>query len=372
MKKLSLLLALLPALALAQVQPPAGFTTGFSSFNPFGIGIAGTVVMSASLAGAGCQASPWTASPTVSLTTTRASVAYASDNSISCPAAQAVSESDGLSSWYSTTNYVLNSGTHPKTAESTDGASPLPTGTYAAWVQGSGTFTVANGTATTTGLSCTGVASGSFCAFTVTGTGTMLITTSAGVTHAQVESVVGGYTIGPSPRIDTTSAAATRAGTSNLISASVQALNLYLTNRWCATLTVKPYHAWNAGGIYSFLLFGATSTVNNANISASGTNMTAIITGSDGTSFFNSVSWATTGLTAGTAHRIGMCNNLGTPVLCVDGASVGTLTMLGTGLWAANPALSAIGSNTSGIRQVNGDVGDLKVCNGAYRCSDCL
>jgi hypothetical protein len=48
-------------------------------------------------------------------------------------------------------------------------------------------MTIANGTATTTGLSCTAVAPGTLCTFTVTVAGTMAVTTAAGVTHAQIE-----------------------------------------------------------------------------------------------------------------------------------------------------------------------------------------
>jgi hypothetical protein len=91
---------------------------------------------------------------------------------------------DGLLVEPARTNYALQSATHPKAAEAT-GA--VPVGACVAWHDGTGTMTLAAGTATVTGLSCTTVAAGTLCPFTVTLTGTMALTTTAGTTHAQVE-----------------------------------------------------------------------------------------------------------------------------------------------------------------------------------------
>jgi hypothetical protein len=84
------------------------------------------------------------------------------------------------------TNYVLNNRTHPKAAEAT--GSITATQACVGWHEGTGTMTIAAGTATVTGLSCTAVSPGTLCTFNVTVTGTMAITTSAGtVTKAQIE-----------------------------------------------------------------------------------------------------------------------------------------------------------------------------------------
>ena len=79
--------------------------------------------------------------------------------------------------------YVKNNSTHPKTAEDT---AAVGTGAHVAWAEGTGNFTVAVNTATATGLPCT-QAVGTLCSFTVTGAGTLAVTTDATVTTASVE-----------------------------------------------------------------------------------------------------------------------------------------------------------------------------------------
>lgn len=91
---------------------------------------------------------------------------------------------DGALIEQAATNYALQSATHPKTNEA---SGALPTGKFTAWHSGTGTLTVTAGTATVTGLSCTTVAAGTLCPFTVTGGGTVLVTTTAGTTHVQIE-----------------------------------------------------------------------------------------------------------------------------------------------------------------------------------------
>lgn len=133
----------------------------------------------------------------------------------------------------SATNYVLNSGTHPKTTEST--ASIPGTGPRVAWHAGTGTMTLVAGTATVTGLSCTAVSAGTECPFTVTVAGTMVITTTAGTTHAQVE-----RSARPTSKITTTGTAASRSGDVMSVPNPVGGLGM-LDRPFCYKATAQPF-----------------------------------------------------------------------------------------------------------------------------------
>jgi len=147
------------------------------------------------------------------------------------------------------TNYVLNSATHPKTTEATGS---LSTGAHVAWHVGTDPMSVTTGTAVATGLSCSSVSAGTVCAFTVTSAGTMLITTGAGVTHAQIEN--GTYR---TSQIATAGTATARSADAISIANPLAATN---PATWCVEGTYAPAEASWAGGQFYLWSIGAAGS----------------------------------------------------------------------------------------------------------------
>jgi hypothetical protein len=149
----------------------------------------GGPVFSASFATIGAFASGTPADTGQAIAVTRASTAtYCLSGSRTSAAANTLRvESGGALIEPAGLNYYLNSDT-PTTQTIS-----LATGTYTAWMEGSGSEAVAVGTATATGLPCTasgGVTCGThgtICTFTVTGAGTVTVTKSGSPTNTTVE-----------------------------------------------------------------------------------------------------------------------------------------------------------------------------------------
>lgn len=185
------------------------------------------------------------------ITNTRTSVATYENppgTIVSVAAGRLRVEADGLVIERQATNFALNSATHPKAAEA---SASIPVGAVAAWHRGTGTLTIAAGTATLAGLACAGVAAGTVCYFSVTVAGTVLITTTAGTTHVQVEQITRAGLVSPAERttdIVTGGTSATR--TADQISAVISAP---ASGTYCADVTVKRYagRAWTAAPFWT-------------------------------------------------------------------------------------------------------------------------
>jgi len=208
-------------------------------------------------------------------------------------------------------NAVLNNRTHPKTAEAT---AALGTGAHVAWHEGTGTMTVAAGTATVTGLSCTAVAPGTLCKFTVTAGGTMVITTSAGtVTKAQIET---GST--KTSEIPTAGTSVAR----NADSVNVATTVMGTLNPFCMEVTATPYggRAWTTTPAKSIFSTFNGSFLNTVSLREGylGGGATGSLLGNPATGQSAIVTGA---LSAGT-HRLSVSGSFaGVPTVRVDGAT---------------------------------------------------
>jgi hypothetical protein len=268
-------------------------------------------------------------------------------------------ESTGAGIWKGSTNYVLNDRTHPKAAEAT---ASLGTGAYVGWHAGTGTMTIAAGTATVTGLSCTAVSPGTLCTFTVTGAGTMNITTSAStVTMAQIEP--GTYS---TEEIATAGASASRAAT---VASTVESVPL--GNKWChsATVTAGNGRAWTVVDAYLWGM-GASAAANTARLRAtSGGTLVFDVYDSGAT-----IKTWTTGAhswTAGSTHRVTACNNAGAMSVYSDGVVLsGSTSGAGTGILSATATPLYIGQISTGS-YLDGYTAQHKTCRGATKYGDC-
>lgn len=229
------------------------------------------------------------------------------------------------------TNYALNAATHPKTGEST-GA--LSTGAHVAWHTGTGTMTLAAGTATVTGLTCTTVAAGTLCTFTVTGAGTMAITTTAGTTHAQVEN--GSYR---TSQIATAGAAVARNAD------SISIANPLVTSNpatWCISGTYTPAfgRAWTVetGGLWNA---GAPGAANTAGLWATNSG-TAVFRVYDAASGQRTATTGAHGFAAGTSQRVAGAISADVAAY-LNGVPSGTSAGAGTGTIATMPTLLYFG-----------------------------
>lgn len=254
------------------------------------------------------------------------------------------------------TNYVLNNRTHPKTAEAT--GSITATQACVGWHEGTGTMTIANGTATTTGLSCTAVSPGTLCTFNVTVTGTMAITTSAGtVTKAQIECPGSTKT----SEIPTPGTATAR----NADVATVPTTSGLSPSRWCVEVVGTPYTVWNSrAGTQLLWNTYAGALANSTWLNVSNTSVAFPVYDSAGvvkTQTFTHGFGATS-----TPHRFSAANSNGTLALRVDGASVGTVSGAGTGVQTAFLGTLTLGSQ-SGLYYHDGYLRDLRI----YRSPSC-
>lgn len=292
------------------------------------------------------------------LTVTRAldTQTYVANGSTwTAPAGALATASSGASIWKASTNSVLNSGTHPKTAEAT---ASIGTGSYVAWHAGTGTMTLAAGTATVTGLTCTAVSPGTLCPFTVTVAGTMAITTSAGtVTQAQIEA--GSYA---TPYITTAGASATRNAT-----VATYTTTAGIGNKGCVAATASPGggRAWNSATV-ELLAQGTAGAANYWDLSI--ISGAAVFSYRDGSNTIETCTGGS-GLTAG-AHRIHACLNNSVISMWVDGATYACTTSGSAGLRTAEPSTVYLGQDSGGA-YLNGNLSLASICKGASSPGDC-
>lgn len=247
------------------------------------------------------------------------------------------------------TNYALNSATNPKTTEA---SAALSAGAHVAWHTGAGTMTIEAGTATVTGLSCTAVAAGTVCPFTVTVGGTMAITTSGAATHVQIEA--GAYRT--SAIVTTTAAVARNADAASVVNA------LAATNpsAWCVGGTYTPEYgtAWATLPDYAYL-YGAPgaggANTHVLNFVTSGTKRIQMRTWSSPANRAPDVSVAAwTG--AQTVHACSSPSRTAVYQSGVLGGSAGGAT------FASQPATFTPGSQ-GGSGELGGYIKNFRLCN---------
>jgi hypothetical protein len=263
---------------------------------------------------------------------------------------------------FGSTNYLLNSGTHPKTTEAT---AALSAGSHVAWQVG-GTLTVVAGTATVTGLACSGVASGVVCPFTVTVGGTVLVTTSAGTTRAQVE-----------PLAFRTSYIPTTAGAVARSSDNMNSLGFpTLTPNWCLAATYQPAdgRSWatTIGGGFRMMQGGPDGGINSFRLRQSPPDLIFEVYDSAAGAKQVAASGITGTLADGSAQRIVICNASGTLTMSINGVVVsGATSGAGTGLWTASPSDMGIGQTQGAGFQFTGYIKDLNICAATANYRNC-
>jgi hypothetical protein len=327
---------LLPLLLLL---PLAAHGQGLTTLAPGATG-GGKVLWSAPFSTAGCYASGQTAGASSAIAITRATNAtYVDGNGDvqTCTTGQFRVAPDGLLVEPARTQYALQSATHPKAAEATG---TVPTGACVAWHDGTGTMTLAAGTATVTGLSCTTVAAGTLCPFTVTLTGTMALTTTAGTTHAQVE-CTGSYR---TSRIVTTTTALAR--NADVVSATVPAV----PSKWCIAVTAKPGSgtAWTIYPNLSYIwTLGSISGANSAGVGFLAPSRTFL----DHYSSVPTERYVASGATpsAGANRFIG-CSIAGDLNLSVAGVNYGTDSGAGSGTFGTSPTTFYFNPSVGGVQ----------------------
>lgn len=238
------------------------------------------------------------------------------------------------------TNYVLNNRTHPKAAEATSAITA--TVACVGWHEGTGTMTIANGTATTTGLSCTAVSPGTLCTFNVTVTGTMAITTSAGtVTKAQIECPGSTKT----SEIPTLGTAVTR----NADVLTVPTPSVLDPARWCVETTATPYASgvWIPTANRAVAWIGAASAANAVGFNLSSTSGVPFVRVYDNAAALKSLSGPSA--PTGTSRRLSWANSAGTLTLKLDGGVIASGgSGAGTGVPAALDTTTRLGWDGSG------------------------
>lgn len=345
MRRFTALVLLLPALALAGV----GGSSQRGRRNP----VAASTFLRARYAFAtpGCY-------PSGTVTISRASVATYLDAGgalQTCSANQLRVTPTGALIEAAGTNYVSNAATHPKTAQAT---AALPTGAFVAWTAGSGTFSVAAGTAVVTGLTCSGVAAGTPCTFTVTTGGTMSITTSAGITLAQIEA--GSL---PSSFIPTTTAPGTRAADAVTVPGGMN------PSAWCVAGTYTPNGPWasTARGLYSTGSYHAANSLRSLMSATSYVYLDTTDAAAGQKEIHLSIGG---GMASGSSHRIVGCDQAGTLRLYLDGTLLVTNgSGTGSGVLGTIGALS-LGDDSTGFI-LNGTISDFRICKRGTPGGDC-
>jgi hypothetical protein len=252
-------------------------------------------------------------------------------------------------------NYVLNSITHPKTTEAT---ASLPTGLYLGWHTGTGTMTIAAGTATISGLTCTAVAAGTVCGWSVTGAGTVLVTTTAGTTAAQIEKYT---TSGSAPSSLIVTGAALGARSLEVVSGVWPA---GLQTSWCvraAALMAPTTRVWSSTAPGpTWLEVGSIAAANSARLILIGSAPSFRVHDAAGTA--RTAQGNFTGTTTGVPiTAMGCSDRVGVARFYRDGANQGNAIAGGTGLWGAVPTIFYIGGSASTAMQ--GWVRDVRICN---------
>lgn len=352
---LGVLLLLIPAVAL-----PQGYNSGGPGLE------GGKVLWQAAFATPGCYASGQTAGASSAISITRTtSATYIDGNGDlqTCTAGQFRVAPDGLLVEPARTQFILNNSTHPKTGEATGSISAQA---CVGWHDGTGTMTIAAGTATVTGLSCTAVAAGTLCPFTVTVAGTMAVTTTAGTTRAQIE-CPGSYRTSFIP-----SAGTSAARNADQVSATVPAV----PSKWCIAVTAKPEEgrAWEIGtNVAAMWSLGATGTANSSALYAD-VHLGSGVYQSLFRTYDSSVAAryiAANEPSPGQA-RIVACDSAGQFSLTYDGvaqtptASVTT----GSGLFATPPTALRFGDLSDGSVPFGGFLKNLKICK-ATKTKEC-
>jgi hypothetical protein len=216
-------------------------------------------------------------------------------------------------------------------------------------------MTIAAGTATVTGLSCAGVAPGTLCTFTVTVTGTMLVTTAAGVTRAQIEG--GAY---PTMWIDSgganTSRAADKISVPNPLKSGTQA--------FCIS-GLYTFYKWNTGTPMFWSLEPTVGGANTAYARTIGDSMYGRIydaAGAEVNRYAGSVFAATAN---NSTHRVSACYpGTKTVNLLVDGVQVddGTTASAGTGIITTQTTTLYLGTYGTAGSEMGGFLRGFKVC----------
>jgi hypothetical protein len=284
------------------------------------------------------------------LSVTRSTTANATVNGVRWPFPASIGRitADGLLVEPARTQYVLNNSTHPKTAEVTGS---LSTGAHVAWAEGAGNFTIEVDGATATGLPCT-QAVGVVCSFTVTGAGTLKVTTDATVTTASVEN--GTF---PTSFITTATGATTR--NADQVTATIPTP----PTNWCMALTALPEsgRTWLEGG------WPLTTT--NVAANANGIQfLTDYFYVNDAAGNYKRLPYAAP---SSAEHRLVGCATATTPVMSIDGVPVvGTISGTGTGI--LNPATTVLhfGQRSNGTVQFGGYLKNVKFCS-AKAPKDC-
>ena len=252
------------------------------------------------------------------------------------------------------TNYVLQSATANKAAEATG---TLPTGACVGWHDGTGNMTIANGTATTTGLSCAAVAPGTLCTFTVTVGGTMAITTAAGATHAQIE-CVGSYR---TSRIVTTTTAVIR--NADVVSATVPAVS----KKFClAASAYRPNGTtWLAGSLNKVFAEVGNRITNTFDVGIDGVAK-PYWEAADTAGNWRYTNAASVSVVSDVSHRLGGCFDAWTLTQYLDGAQLAaTFTTIGTPGTLTPATTMYLGSGANGTNyQIGGFLKNVKLCNG--------
>jgi hypothetical protein len=336
------------ALLLLLAAPVAVHAQGLSLTAP-GQSSGGKALWQAPFATPGCYASGQTAgaSSAISITRTTKGTVLSGGSIVECNAGEfRVADTNGLLVEPARTQYVLNSGTHPKSAQATGTISAQA---CVGWHTGVGNMTIAAGTATATGLSCSAVAPGTLCTFTVTVAGTMLVTTDAGVTHAQIE-CPGSY---KTSQIN--SAGTSTARNADQISATVPAVP---ANKWCWALTALPEEgrAWSTLTNANWLLILGTNGV-SANDITWDTTRVLVRDSSGGVTIFTNSAHA-----SNTAHRLVSCLNTGVITMSSDGTAVSlTKTGAGTGIQTTNSTTLRFGADNAGGNSFGGFIKNVSL-----------
>lgn len=250
----------------------------------------------------------------------------------------------------SSTNYALNSSTHPKTSEAT---ASMPLGASVCWHRGAGTMTVAASGAVVTGLSCSAVSAGTPCTFTVTTAGTMSVTTTSGTTHVQCEpgSV-------PTSWIPTAAASASRPA--DVVTAA--APSWFKGSKWSLEGVVAPYgsRSWGGAALPAIVSVGTAGSASSGRLYADGSG-NLVIDSYDGSTTLRRATYAH-GFSASSQHRVvgGVASMV--PAIGVDGSFV-TVTSSGSGTGKINspPALMYLGQTSAAGTQLNGYLREVKI-----------
>lgn len=267
-------------------------------------------------------------------------------------------ETDGILGDVYTSQYLLNNCGSPATQTVT-----LATGKHVLWMEGSGSLAGAVGTATATGLPCTATQGVSHdCAFNVTVGGTVGVTKTGTVTHAQLQTT-GAYW--------QRTAKICCAGASCSQQQDTISIPLLVTvddPEWTISGRFTPRVDWTTGAGLAWD-FGTDSTANSSRALIGPLNAAPTILGADWYIFTTNASTyrnASVPLDVTRAHDIAFHYNLGIMSLWVDGVEAPTNRVTGassTGIPTAFPAALEIAAGSSG--RLRGWADKIQICKGS-------